>query len=129
MIKKIGIEKFIIVNIDNAETKIPEFVDRVPALLTSEGHLLVESKITEYLNRTLEVKPFMSNEMNANLSDVYSYIDSQTNDGLMHEYAYLKGEESITIVTPTEEDDRQRIINYDQILEKRDNDLKVILNS
>jgi hypothetical protein len=67
-----------------------------------------------------DVDPFMINEM-GKMSDKYSYMDN-TNQVIDHNYKFLNREERI--ITPNEEDNK-KIVNYDDYLAQRDNDLKV----
>lgn len=116
-------DKFVKVNIDTNE--VPEFIDRVPALLTSEKKILFEDELFEYLqknqikNKVLDAEPFMIHEMKG-ISDRYSYMD-ETNTQLSHNFDFL--DSPTKIITPTETD-AKKILNYEEILAKRDNDLK-----
>ena len=116
-------ERFVKVNIDMNE--VPEFIDRVPAILTSEKKVLYEDSLFEYLsnmsrtNEALDAEPFMVHEMKG-LSDRYSYMD-ETDTLLSHSFDFLNS--PTKIITPTETDVK-KIMNYEEILAKRDNDLK-----
>jgi hypothetical protein len=120
LIKKIGINKFRYVNVLEQE-HIPPDIDRVPALLTNEKQLLFEQDLFDFLYRTLDVEPFMINEM-GQISDKYSYMDN-THQIIDHSYKFLDKEDHI--ITPTEEDNK-KILNYEDYLQQRDNDLKVL---
>ena len=121
--KFVGDEKFVQVNIDT--NKVPEFIDRVPAILTSEKKILYEEELFEYLERlqktkeAIDAEPFMIHEMKG-ISDRYSYMD-ETNAQLSHTFDFLNA--PTKIITPTETDAKQ-ILNYEEILAKIDNDLK-----
>ena len=54
------------------------------------------------------------------LSDRYSYMD-ETNTVLNHRFDFLNS--PTKIITPAETD-ASKIINYEEVLAKRDNDLK-----
>jgi glutaredoxin len=113
--KNIG--NYVKVNIDTHE--VPDFLDRVPALLTSEKKVLYEDELFEYLTQNKDAEPFMVHEMNG-LSDRYSYMD-ETNTVLNHSFDFLNS--PTKIITPAETD-ASKIINYEEVLAKRDNDLK-----
>ena len=63
----------------------------------------------------------MVNEM-GKVSDQYSYIEE--NGVLEHNFQFVNKESKI--ITPNE-DEVKKIINYEKILEERDNDLKGLL--
>lgn len=117
-IKKIGVSKFKFVNIDDKHHTLPPEIDRVPAIISKDKELLFEQQLFDFLYKLMDVEPFMINEM-GKLSDKYSYMDSSVID---HSYQFLN--KNTAIMTPTEEENR-KIINYEQYLQERDNDLKV----
>lgn len=119
LIRKIGVDKFKFVNVEEQEF-LPNEIDRVPAILTAEKKLLFEQELFEFLYKMQDVDPFMINEM-GQMSDKYSYMDN-TNQVIDHNYKFLNREERI--ITPNEEDNK-KIVNYDDYLAQRDNDLKV----
>jgi hypothetical protein len=119
LIRKIGVDKFKFVNVEEQEV-LPNEIDRVPAILTAEKKLLFEQELFEFLYKMQDVDPFMINEM-GQMSDKYSYMDN-TNQVIDHNYKFLNREERI--MTPNEEDNK-KIVNYDDYLAQRDNDLKV----
>ena len=119
LIRKIGVDKFKFVNVEEQEV-LPKEIDRVPAILTAEKKLLFEQELFEFLYKMQDVDPFMINEM-GQMSDKYSYMDN-TNQVIDHNYKFLNREERI--MTPNEEDNK-KIVNYDDYLAQRDNDLKV----
>jgi hypothetical protein len=123
-INKVGKDRFILIDVES-EQDIPEFIDRVPAILTSGKKTLFEDELINYLKSSTHVKdgkeaePFMVNEMSG-LSDKYSYMDdSVTVMDLGFEFL----DNPSKIITPNEEDNN-KIINYEEALNKRDNDLK-----
>jgi hypothetical protein len=120
LIKKIGVNKFRFVNVLEQEY-IPPDIDRVPALLTNTKQLLFEQELFDFLFKLLDVEPFMINEM-GQLSDKYSYMDN-TNPVIDHSYKFLDKDDPI--ITPTDEDNK-KILNYEEYLQQRDNDLKVL---
>jgi hypothetical protein len=119
LIRKIGVNKFKFVNVEEQEV-LPKEIDRVPAILTAEKKLLFDQELFEFLYKMQDVDPFMINEM-GKMSDKYSYMDN-TNQVIDHNYKFLNREERI--ITPNEEDNK-KIVNYDDYLAQRDNDLKV----
>ena len=124
LIQKIGISKFVFQNIDEIE-EIPPIIDRVPCLLSNEKQMYTEEGLFTYLNSLLNVEPFMIKEMGKSMSDNYSYMDN-SGAQLSHEFQFLNGNNTeFKIVTPSE-GDMKKIINYDQFLAERDNDLKTM---
>lgn len=124
MINKIGVEKFVFKDIEQ-EKDIPNIIDRVPTLLTSENNnvdIYYEEKLFKYLDDMLHIEPFMVNEMGSGLSDKYSYVD---NSGLNLDHAYQFLDKETKINTPSESDNN-KIINYDKFVSERDNDLKIM---
>lgn len=119
LIKKIGIDKFKFVNVEEQQF-LPDEIDRVPAILTVEKKLVFEQELFDFLYKMQDVDPFMINEM-GQISDKYSYMDN-THQIIDHNYKFLNKEERI--ITPSEEDNK-KIVNYDEYLQQRDNDLKV----
>jgi hypothetical protein len=119
LIKKIGVDKFKFVNVEEQQF-LPDEIDRVPAILTAEKKLLFDQELFEFLYKMQDVDPFMINEM-GQISDKYSYMDN-THQVIDHNYKFLNKEERI--ITPSEEDNK-KIVNYDEYLQQRDNDLKV----
>ena len=121
IIQKIVPKHFVFVNVDN-DDNIPKFIDRVPSILSSEKKVFVDNGLFSYLTSKLTVDPFIVNEMSKS-SDSYSYIDDSQQ--LNHNYEFLSNPSKI--VTPTE-NDVKKILSYEDIMQNRDNDLKVILN-
>lgn len=124
MINKIGVEKFVFKDIEQ-EKDIPNIIDRVPTLLTSENNnvdIYYEEKLFKYLDDMLHIEPFMVNEMGSGLSDKYSYVD---NSGLNLDHVYQFLDKETKINTPSESDNN-KIINYDKFVSERDNDLKIM---
>lgn len=122
LIKKIGVSHFIFVNVDKDPEKIPPFIDRVPCILTKDNKCIVEQGLFLYLNEQLNIEPYMINEMGNTLSDRYSYMDD-SGTTMNHVYQFIDKEQPI--ITPTEEDSN-KIINYDQIIKERDQDLQML---
>lgn len=130
MIEQIGAKKFLFVNATAPAHPLPPFVDRVPMILTQDKRVMADDALFEYLSRKLDVAPFMIKEM-AGLSDSYSYISSESPNGAVgvdHSYDFIAGAPKM-IITPSKEEDRERILNYEQFVSERDNDLKHILQS
>ena len=121
LIQKIGVKHFVFVNVD-VDDNIPKFIDRVPSILSSEKKVFVDTGLFSYLSSKLSIDPFMINEM-AKSSDTYSYIDDSQQ--LNHSYEFINNPSKI--ITPTE-NDVKKILSYEDIMQNRDNDLKVILN-
>jgi hypothetical protein len=118
--------RYLMVDVANAPN-LPKCVDRVPTLLSHEKKLYQDDALFDYLRARNEVNPFMIKEMSG-LSDCYSYLGDDTNtNGMSHAYNFLSEGDS-TIPTPTDED-KERIVNYDQFIAQRDNDLSSILQS
>jgi len=115
LIQKIGVNKFVFVNVDD-DSNIPTFIDRVPSILSSEKKVLVDTGLFSYLNSKLSVDPFMVNEM-SKTSDGYSYLDDSQQ--LNHSYEFLNNPSKI--ITPTETDVK-KILSYEDIMQNRDND-------
>lgn len=124
LIQKIGVSKFVFQNIDEIDN-IPSIIDRVPCLLSNEKKMYTEDALFAYLKSLLNVEPFMINEMGGSLSDNYSYMDNSGGQ-LNHEFQFLNGNNAdFKIITPSD-GDMKKIINYDQFLAERDNDLKIM---
>ena len=121
IIQKIGVSKFVFQNIDEVDS-IPALIDRVPCVLSNEKKLYTDDALFDYLNQMMNVDPFMINEMGGSLSDNYSYMDNSGGE-LNHAYQFLDSD--FKIMTPSE-GDVDKIINYDQFLAERDNDLKLM---
>ena len=62
----------------------------------------------------------MINEIGNTLSDKYSYMDDS---GVTMNHVYQFLDKDSEIITPTEEDSK-KIINYEQIIKERDQDLQ-----
>ena len=120
LIKKIGVSYFLFVNVDKDVEKIPQFIDRVPCILTKDNKCIVEEGLFTYLNEQLNIEPYMINEMGNTLSDKYSYMDDS---GVTMNHVYQFLDKDSEIITPTEEDSK-KIINYEQIIKERDQDLQ-----
>lgn len=124
LIKKIGVAHFLFVNVDQDSEKIPPFIDRVPCILTKDNKCIVEQGLFTYLNEQLNIEPYMINEMGQTLSDRYSYMDD-SGTTMNHVYHFL--DKDTQIITPTEEDSK-KIINYEEIIKERDQDLQMLNN-
>jgi hypothetical protein len=86
LVKKNVRDSFILVCVDKRELKIPQFIDRVPTILTSKKEIYtddslydyVESKIVKYNPQTEEILPFMlGTSLN---SSQYTFITPDGND-------------------------------------------------
>jgi hypothetical protein len=120
-IKKIGEDNFIFVNIEE-DKSIPEFIDRVPAILTSEKKVLVDDALFDFLSKLTiddDTAPYMVNEMSG-LSDKYSFMDDSKS---IFDRNFEFIDKPFTIITSGNEDNK-KILNYEEALAKRDNDLK-----
>lgn len=125
LIEKIGKDKFIFRNVDVPNIPIPPQVDRVPCLATNDRKLYMEETLFSFLKSKMQsdIQPFMINEMGSGLSDNYSYMD-ESGANLDHSFQFLN--KDFRINTTTNEDDNKRIVNYEQFLAERDNDLKLL---
>ena len=120
LIQKIGVDKFVFVNVEN-ESQIPDIIDRVPMIMTQDKMILKDQELFNHLLKQSNIEPFMVHEMGGSLSDRYSYVDNSSME-LDHSYSYIDKEYKIN--TPSESDSK-KIINYDQFIAERDNDLKL----
>ena len=130
MIEQIGPKKFLFVNAIKPVRPLPPFVDRVPMILTHDKRVVVDDELFQYLSQKLDIAPFMIKEMSG-LSDSYSYISSDAPNGgigVEHSYDFLSASPSM-IITPTRDEDCERITNYEKFVSERDNDLKHILGN
>lgn len=120
LLAKDDISKYMLIDVENEE--FPYFVDRVPCIFTNKKEIFVEDKLYNFINNSINIKPFMVNEM-GKVSDQYSYIEN--NDSVEHNFQFLDKE--ATIITPSDEEGKGSI-NYEKFLQSRENDLKDVLN-
>jgi len=111
---------------------LPDFIDRVPILLIEEEKkLLHDEELFEYV-KGLEkvVEPFMVNEMKG-ISDTYSFMEEKKE--LDHVFSFLEnGEPLITNEAnggSSSEEDNKKIVNYDNFIAGRDQDINAILKA
>ena len=117
--------KINIVDIQSLD-KIPSFVDRVPLLFTQDEKVYHDEALFDYIqSQEVVVEPFMLNEMQG-LSDYYSFMGEDEDKKLDHVYSYLDKEEELITSTTVNEGDSDRIVNYDQYIESRADDIKDI---
>ena len=117
--------KINIVDIQSLD-KIPSFVDRVPLLFTQDEKVYHDEALFDYIqSQEVVVEPFMLNEMQG-LSDYYSFMGEDEDKKLDHVYSYLDKEEQLITSTTVNEGDSDRIVNYDQYIESRADDIKDI---
>lgn len=128
IVRRIGEDAFLLVDVDHPGMTTPPFLDRVPMLLTSTSKVYVDDELFKLLRSRVPVDPFMINEMHG-LSDAYSYLgkDGEAEEGIRHAYNFLGGVEE-PLVNP-HDDSHDRIVNYDTFIQERDNDLNRILNN
>ena len=101
-------KKFILINVNNKNIKIPPFVKSVPSILVTEGNnrdLLVGSQVFDWLkNKTeVEVDKSIGNwdpVTMSGYSDSFSYLD-EGNTAMEKNYSFL-GKKAIGINTPSE---------------------------
>ena len=125
MIEKIGKDKFVFRCVDVPNIPIPPQVDRVPCLATNDRKLYMEDTLFNYLKSRLQsdIQPFMIKEMGSSMSDNYSYMD-ESGANLDHSFQFLN--QDFKINTAPNEEDNRRIVNYEQFVAERDNDLKLL---
>lgn len=125
LIEKIGKDKFVFRCVDVPSIPIPPQVDRVPCLATSDRKLYMEDTLFNYLKSRLQsdIQPFMIKEMGSSMSDNYSYMD-ESGANLDHSFQFLN--QDFKINTAPNEEDNRRIVNYEQFVAERDNDLKLL---
>lgn len=107
--------------------KIPSFVDRVPLLFTQDEKVYHDEDLFKFIqSQEKTVEPFMLNEMQG-LSDYYSFMGEDEDKKLDHVYSFIDKEEELITQTSTNEDDSNRIVNYDKYVQSRADDIQDIL--
>ena len=106
--------KFIKVNVSDANVNIPPFVKSVPTIIVPNvNRPLVGEEVFKWLDETSEkrinnveeaINPYHPDEMDNNMGDNYSYLDfNDTEQPMEHNFVYIKkGEQKIE--TPPEDD-------------------------
>ncbi len=102
-------KKFILINVNNKNIKIPNFVKSVPTILVTENNdrqLLVGSQVFDWLkNKKTEIKEKEDIQnwdpvTMSGYSDSFSYLEND-NSAMEKNYSFL-GSKSETINTPSE---------------------------
>lgn len=107
--------------------KIPSFVDRVPLLFTQDEKVYHDEDLFKFIQaQEKTVEPFMLNEMQG-LSDYYSFMGEDEDKKLDHVYSFIDKEEQLITQTSANEDDSNRIVNYDKYVQSRADDIQDIL--
>lgn len=107
--------------------KIPSFVDRVPLLFTQDEKVYHDEDLFKFIqSQEKTVEPFMLNEMQG-LSDYYSFMGEDEDKKLDHVYSFVDKEEELITQTSANEDDSNRIVNYDKYVQSRADDIQDIL--
>lgn len=107
--------------------KIPSFVDRVPLLFTQDEKVYHDEDLFKFIqSQEKTVEPFMLNEMQG-LSDYYSFMGEDEDKKLDHVYSFIDKEEELITQTSANEDDSNRIVNYDKYVQSRADDIQDIL--
>lgn len=135
--KKAIKQDFTVVCVDNAKFRLPEFVTCVPLIFTTRREILVDDRITEYLDElvppTRDIEPFSLQQGAGNYSDVFSFLDS-AEEGLNKAYTYLGNDTSRISMVPEDSNgggggsgksklDSSLLEKY---MAERDSDLKTI---
>ena len=107
--------------------KIPSFVDRVPLLFTQDEKVYHDEDLFKFIQAQQKtIEPFMLNEMQG-LSDYYSFMGEDEDKKLDHVYSFIDREEELITQTSANEDDSNRIVNYDKYVQSRADDIQDIL--
>lgn len=107
--------------------KLPSFVDRVPLLFTQDEKVYHDEDLFKFIqSQEKTVEPFMLNEMQG-LSDYYSFMGEDEDKKLDHVYSFIDKEEELITQTSTNEDESNRIVNYDKYVQSRADDIQDIL--
>lgn len=107
--------------------KLPSFVDRVPLLFTQDEKVYHDEDLFKFIqSQEKTVEPFMLNEMQG-LSDYYSFMGEDEDKKLDHVYSFIDKEEELITQTSANEDDSNRIVNYDKYVQSRADDIQDIL--
>ena len=107
--------------------KLPSFVDRVPLLFTQDEKVYHDEDLFKFIqSQEKTVEPFMLNEMQG-LSDYYSFMGEVEDKKLDHVYSFIDKEEELITQTSANEDDSNRIVNYDKYVQSRADDIQDIL--
>lgn len=107
--------------------KIPSFIDRVPLLFTQDEKVYHDEDLFKFIQaQEKTVEPFMLNEMQG-LSDYYSFMGEDEDKKLDHVYSFIDKEDQLITQTSANEDDSNRIVNYDKYVQSRADDIQDIL--
>ena len=123
-------------NIQFVETiNIPKYVDRVPLICTHSGDVMIDEGLFNYIElikkkHELDIKPFATNEMGGNISDIYSYVSDEGSVPLDHVFSFLDKEDYIDneIHTPEDEkfeDKKIANVNLEKFIAERENDIQL----
>lgn len=135
-------DMFVNICIDNPKfkTSIPNFVDRVPLILTTENEIVIDDNIEIFLNILThgnardELVPYSALEMSSNkLSDGFSYIDSNGSEEFGWSHNYVRLDAEMPMINPPEnttydKNDRKQGMQLESLLHERDRDLDMIFS-
>lgn len=117
---------------------LPKYVDRVPLIYTRSGDVMIDEKLSNYIENIkkryeLDIKPFATNEMGGNMSDIYSYVTDDTITPLDHAFSFLdkEGNEENGIYTPSDDNFEEKkisTVNLEKIMMERENDLQLTIS-
>lgn len=128
IIKESNLEKeLMLINIDDNQIKLPDFIKVVPTIyLTKEKTLIIDDEILTWINKRKQIFSSSVNGYNDNsFSDFYSGLD---NGEAQHNGDFFSSiSEDFHIDFAKEEEVKQKL-NYQDIQDKRSNDLKELYN-
>lgn len=128
-------DAFVFVCVDTNKTRIPSQIDRVPALLIrSNGHLLVEDELTEYILSLGGVENSPQEQLSSAYADQYSFIEETESESHPEAsampFAQFGNEQKIHIVEENDgkskRGDSYTSQQYEQYMTARERDIQSI---
>jgi hypothetical protein len=129
---------FLFVSVDNVTLKLPNFVQSVPTIYTTEKDVLVDNEVFEFVNKLQlagDVEPFALFCAPNSISDTFSFIEGsieQPTDGHNEllgggrSFVYINDSEH-SIITPKEADGDSKFDqkSFESYMAQRDNAIQM----
>jgi hypothetical protein len=130
----------VLVCVDNSKYKLPDFVDRVPIIYTTDGDILYDDYVSQFLESASssveDIQPFAL-QQSVNYSDNYSFLDDSIDPSVSEAnkaYTIIGADQNMMSVPEITENTKAGFDNslFDRYVQTRDEDdlrIKKSINS
>jgi hypothetical protein len=123
---------FLLVCVDNIKYDIPQFVDRVPMVVTRSKDIVADDAIHPFIEslvspKTVEIAPFALMGGKNNLSDSYGYIDdANCTEDFCRGFVYVHENPHIEAPEEVDQSNKMDSSTLERFMSERENDIITI---